>query len=413
MKLTKKEKYLKDSGRSIDTINFCKECGVKSDHIAWFVDRIEKDSFDISKESSKEDIEKILKFFKKDRKAKNEYNKSIFDALSAANEVVETDLSIKSRILYNFDDGHYIINLSPKELLFEGFEMSNCVNDLRYMVENSRTAILALKDKGSKTICHLEINQYGSLGQHYQKANSTVTKKVWGYISEFFENNQDENFKQKMLENNLEILFSVTKDYETFFPIITSEIPTKYTVSVLDSENKSYSDFVKLKDYRIKEDSVFGMSKKVVMNFSEIKGYISQVKEKIEKSLDDFIKSIEMSKDNYLILNDETIKKIYGKKFHSNLDEKIKVTLHPESNVDDCFDLGDLQPNDPFQVYPNEADIRPVRAAVRAARDYQTNALNRVERLFSEEGECLEVEPLNEEGIPEEFLQILKKNIED
>lgn len=416
MKLTNKEQYLLKSGRSIDTIKFCKECGVKSDNIAWFVDRIEKDGFDISKPSSKDDIIKILNFFKKDRRAKDEYGKNIFKTLEAANEVIETEDNIKSRILHTFNDGHYIINLTHKELLYEGFEMSNCVNDLQYLVKTKKTAVLALKDKKSKTICHMEIGQNGSLGQHYQKANSIVSRKTWTYVNEFFQQNQDKDFYKKMKDNNLNILFSIRKDYDKFFPNILSEIPTKYTVSVLDSKNKSYSDFVALKEYSFLENNIFGINKDRVnfLEFSELKDYINKVKENINNSLNDFLSSIEMSKDNYFILNDEVIKRIYGKVFHSNLDEKIKSILHPE-DVKICEE-------DPFEVYPDypveqEPLPRPqqYREDYRAwggARLYNENEAyaniveKEVAKIFSEEEEC----EIKEGIIPEEFIKIINNN---
>ena len=65
---TKKEQFLLKNGRKQETIDFCKKCGITQEHIVWFVDRVEKDKFDINQVDSTKLIKKVFKSILRDNR---------------------------------------------------------------------------------------------------------------------------------------------------------------------------------------------------------------------------------------------------------------------------------------------------------------------------------------------------------
>ncbi len=328
MKLSKKEQYLIDNGRSLSTVEFCRSCQIKSDNIVWFVNRIEKDNFNIGLDNSKEKIKIVSELFKRNKGNKERFN-NIFDAIEYAEKEIEYDSNIESRIIYKFEDGHYILNLTEKELGHEGCLMSNCISESNYYyaVKNKNKAILALKDKKNKTLCHIEIDRAGTLCQHYQKANMPVNFERWKYINEFFKNNQDDYFFEKIKNSNLNNLYFIGRKSFNNIPTVNSVFPTKYSTSIFEEENKKFSSFIFIKEYA--NTNSYNLDSNKNMSIEDVEVELNNFKNFINNSIDSMLTSIKESKDNYFVLSDDVIKIIFGKTFF-NKESKIKNIIDNE-----------------------------------------------------------------------------------
>ena len=307
MKLTSREKFLLSNGRNIETIKFCKSLKVPQNHIVWFVDKIEKENFSINSEEVKKNIRLVVKLFNKNIKLKEDL-KSLKQAFFHASQFIESDESEKKRILYTFPDKSYIINLTPKELYFEAKFMRNCLNDLSSEVRRKDIAILSLKDKNSKTICHLQIGKNGNLEQHYEFANSNITLKTLEYINEFFE--KSEVFEEKLKQNKINKLYDINQ-YDFDFSI-TSKIPFEKKVSLFGEEldDKEFNT-IPLKTYN--QNNFFENDYKN-LNYDEVISTLKEMKENMIKSFENIIMQLEVSKENFFILNDEMYYRIFDKK---------------------------------------------------------------------------------------------------
>lgn len=396
------------------------------DNLVWFVDRIEKDNFKINSHNSKEKIKILLELFKRTKGYKEKFN-NIFDAIEYAEKNIEYESSVNSRILHKFSDGHYFINLTEKELGFEAFQMSNCVSEMSYSLRNKIKALIALKDSKHKTVCHIEIDRAGTLCQHYQKANMPVSFKRWEYINEFFKKYEDKEFYQKIKNSNLQNLYSINRSNFNNLPTINSIFPTKYSTSIFDSENKEFSSFIFLKEYSNTNTYKFDKNKR--MNIKEIEEELNNFKNYINKSLDEIILSIKNTKENYFVLSDEIIKKIYGKIFFDKNEkiefiinsEKYPMILMEEEGLD--FPIPIPVEDRRFGVEATEVlaednetlrDVRDVFIAMRrnAENIIQQEEDNIVEKEY--EDSCINEE--YECEAPEEICQVLQSyeiNIED
>jgi hypothetical protein len=361
MKLTSKEKFLLSNGRNIETIKFCKSLKVPQNHIVWFVDKIEKENFSINSEEVKKNIRLVVKLFSKNIKLKEDL-KSLKQAFFHASQFIESDESEKKRILYTFPDKSYIINLTPKELYFEAKFMRNCLNDLTSEVRRKDIAILALKDKSSKTICHLQIGKNGNLEQHYEFANSNISLKTLEYIDEFFE--KSEVFEEKLKQNKINKLYDINQ-YDFDFSV-TSKIPFEKKVSLFGEilDDKEFNT-VPLKTYN--QNSFFENDYKN-LNYNEVISTLKEMRDNMIKSFENIITQLEVSKENFFILNDEMHYRIFGKKqtilerfkcivdFHKE-PRKIQAALRPIRPFDETIDAIDEEWGD---VEFGEEDIFPV-----------------------------------------------------
>jgi hypothetical protein len=339
MKLTSKEKFLLSNGRSIETIKFCKSLKVPQNHIVWFVDKIEKENFSINSEEVKKNVSLVVKLFNKNIKLKEDL-KSLKQAFFHASQFIESDESENKRILYTFPDKSFIINLTPKELYFEAKCMRNCLNDLNSEVRRKDIAILALKDKNSKTICHLQIGKNGNLEQHYEFANSNITLKTLEYINEFFE--KSEVFEEKLKQNNINKLYDINQ-YDFDFSI-TSKIPFEKKVSLFgdDLDGKEFNT-VPLKTYN--QNSFFENDYKN-LNYNEAISTLKKMRDNMMKSFENIIVQLEISKENFFILNDEMYYKIFGKK--QKVLERFKHIV--DSYKDEPMKEERIAPNRPFNL---------------------------------------------------------------
>jgi hypothetical protein len=401
MRLNKKEQYLIEQGRSEDTIKFCKKCGIKSDNIVWFVNRIEKDNFDINLKDSEQDIKLVLSFFNREKQIKEKF-KTIQEAIRVAHLNVETEENIKSRILHTFEDGHYIINLSPKELPYEGHIMCNCVADMRGEVKEKMTAILALKDRKSKTLCHIEIGRLGNIKQHFSKANTIIKLEYWDYINKFFKIHEDENFINKVKEIGVEMVYDVRGDSKhQFLPYISSSVPTQYTSSIFDSKSKKFTSTMFIKEFantnKFTPETLFNV------HYGEVEEYLNKLKDFVSKSIDSLLESIKVSSDNFLILNDDMIKKIYGKLYYSK-DEKLeRLTESSDKKVN-------------FVAFANEPQLMPVNAAMRRPHVIMHDDNVDAEKHFvgiNEAFGSIEVpRPRMDFNTPEDFKNLIKEEVD-
>ena len=347
MKLSKKEQFLINSGRSIETLMFCKKFNINQKDIVWFVNRIEKE-FDEKLFNSKNfenNIKNVVRYFELNSHAHkiNTKKRSLKNVMKDASQNLENESSINSRILHKFNDGCFMINLTHKELGFEGIKMNNCLSDYRKAVENKEICILALKDKDSKTICHLEIDNNGCISQAFEKSNTELNYETFGYIQEFFKIYEDKNIYKRIKKLGIGTLYDINLSHlVNGVPIVESFFPTKLSKSLLN-EDKMAIDLNSCKKIRRYTNSSIKNSSKELEK-AGLKDTIKKIKEYkdyINKSIDNMILGIEQSYDNYFILSDEIIKKIYGKKTKP-LQIKIKEIITKKMNYRDleveCID---------------------------------------------------------------------------
>lgn len=351
MTTNKKEKFLIKSGRSIETINFCNKINVNQKDIVWLVNRIEKEYNKISLNSDdrptaifKNNIEKVVRYLDLSSVSHKNFIKKrgLQNAIKEANKNLEDQLSVQSRILHKFNDGYFIINLTHKELGFESIKMNNCLADYRKVVENKSVCILALKNKNSKTICHLEIDKNGCITQAFEKGNKELKCETFNYIQDFFKIYEDKNIYKKIKKLGLSTLYSVNLNRtNSNIPIVESFFPTKLSKSILDEDEISIDldSCKKIRNYvNSKVCSEYldkGSVKDVVKKLEEYKKYI-------ENNINNMILSIEKSHDNFFILNDEIIEKIYQKKPKS-ITLKLKEIIERKSIINDDYPMVEVE----------------------------------------------------------------------
>ncbi len=357
MTTNKKENFLIKSGRSIETINFCNKINVNQKDIVWLVNRIEKEYNKISLNSDdrtttifKNNIEKVVRYLDLSSVSHKNFIKKrgLQNAIKEANKNLEDQLSVQSRILHKFNDGCFIINLTHKELGFESIKMNNCLSDYRKVVENKSVCILALKNKNSKTICHLEIDKNGCITQAFEKGNKELKYETFNYIQDFFKIYEDKNIYKKIKKLGLSTLYSIDLNRtNNNIPIVESFFPTKLSKSVLDEDEISIDldSCKKIRNYvNSKVCSEYldkGDMKDVVEKLEEYKKYI-------ENNINNMILSIEKSHDNFFILNDEIIEKIYQKKPKS-ITLKLKEIIERKSIINEnTFD--NTTPEEPYRL---------------------------------------------------------------
>jgi hypothetical protein len=341
---TKKEQFLLKNGRKQETIDFCKKCGITQEHIVWFVDRVEKDKFDINQVDSTKLIKKVFKSILRDNKLKEIGN--LIKLIEYVDRFFEDDENVKSRILHSFDDKFHIINLTPKELNMEGQDMRNCVGDKDSEVKNKEYAILALRDEKEKTVCHFQVERNGSLSQHYGKANSTVKSKYWKYIIEFFKKYEDVNFVNEINKSQTSIKYTVNikeREYNSL-PIVESFLPTSYVVPLFRENDKQIISVKFLKDFVNTNDFNESIENS---NIEEVKNYLDKYKEYLNKSIDDLYNMVKESSENYLVLSDEIIKKIFGKVYMKPNEKNISIISNQDKMI-----LSYDEYNDYLEDYP-------------------------------------------------------------
>ena len=369
MTTNKKEKFLIKSGRSIETINFCNKINVNQKDIVWLVNRIEKEYNKISLSSDnrstaifKKNIEKVVRYLDLSSVGHKNFIKKrgLKNAIKEANKNLEDQSSVQSRILHKFKDGYFIINLTHKELGIESIKMNNCLAEYRNAVESKSVCILALKNKASKTICHLEINKNGCIVQAFEKGNRELKHETSNYIQEFFKIYEDKNIYKKIKKLGFSTLYSVDLGRtNNNIPIVESFFPTKLSKSVLDEDEISIDldSCKKIRNYvntKICSDNLNkGTLTDVIENLEEYKKYI-------ENSINNIILSIEKSHDNFFILNNEIIEKIYQKKPKSiTLKLKEIIESKPSLNEEeiDLHHVGELcEPDFPGLVETEPRD---------------------------------------------------------
>lgn len=344
---TKKEQFLLKNGRKQETIDFCKKCGITQEHIVWFVDRVEKDKFDINQADSIKSIKKVFKSILRDNKLKDIGN--LLKLIQYVDRFFEDEESVKSRILHSFEDKFHVINLTSKELNMEGQDMRNCVGDKDAEVKNKQYAILALKDEKGKTVCHFQIERNGSLSQHYGKANSTVKSKYWKYIVEFFKKYEDVNFVNEINKSQTSIKYTVNiKDRKyNSLPIVESFIPTSYNVPLFRENDKKIISVKFIKDFVNTNDFNESIQNS---NIEEVKNYLDRYKEYLYKSIDDLYNMVKDSSENYFVLSDEIIKKIFGKVYMKPNEKNISIISNQDKMILSYDEYDDYLENYPIPV---------------------------------------------------------------
>lgn len=346
-RLTKKEDFLVKGGKSLDTINFCKNLKVPKEHLVWFVDRIEKESFPIKSEKSKEYVALVLKMFSKDKKTKLK-SKTLSQAIFRACQMVETDDSESNRVLHKFPDGHYIIQITHKEAHFEGQSMRNCMSSKAVEIRNKDIAVLALKNKSSKTLSHIQIGKFGNMEDHFNFANSPVNFNCWKYINKFFEENKSLSFDKKLKDNGLNKIYSINQHHEGL--TVSSRLPYEKRVSFFDKSSEGDS-LEKFNSIFLKEHKYFHKiktNKKRLTNIEETISYIENEKKIMLNSFQELENALHLSKNNFFILNEKMYYTIFGKKIdtierfkslveYSSMDEQKSVTLDDATPIFEEF----------------------------------------------------------------------------
>lgn len=359
MKTTKKEQFLLNQGRKQETIDFCKDLKVPNNRFVWFCERIEKEGFDIKSSNFKEQIKKTLKLLNRT----NIFNDSdsLKELIYAADKFVETDENESSRILHKFKNGHYIINLSKKELFLEGEEMSNCVGG---MTINKKISILALKDKKNKTLVHFQVNNLGFLEQHYSKANSTVNLERWRYINEFFEIYKDKNFYEKISSIDLDINYRVKNESYNSLPVIEYFIPTMVTNSIFNSEEVKVNKVHYIKDF-VNTNKINNNKKEQYLNKDGVVSFLNDFKKYINQSIEEVLEFINISDKNYYNLNDFMIQKIFNIK-PPKLNEKIsKITNEYQSKMIIDYQEERMEGVEPIRYQEERVEAVPMRNTYR------------------------------------------------
>jgi len=401
---TKKQEFLLKNGRKQKTIDFCKDLKVESKHFVWICEKIEKEQFSIENEEFKKSFEKILILLNKT----NRYNniKSITKLIPLAERYVESKESVKSRILHKFKNGHFIINLSAKELFFEGLNMSNCINDLSGEVLDKKVGILALKDKEDKTLAHIQINKLGFLEQHYSKANTYISLENWKYIEEFFNLYKDESFFEIVNSTNIDVNYDISHRGYNFLPVIDYFIPTKFSSSISDLNKTSVDKKFYIKNF-VNNERI--NSKTQSLNKEGVFEYLSEFRNYINKSIDNMMDIIDITDKNYLVLKDEIIYKIFNSK-PKNVEEKISfVDVDEEHCKKEVFDNGNFemeQEMDEIGDFDVETDINPLEEKVRE----QDTVNEQEDKIMLSNLEDMDKEPILEEYI--EDSEFMEKNIE-
>ena len=391
MKLTNKEKHLIKSGKKIETINFCREIKVPSEHIFWFVDKLEKENFSLKSDSTRIGASLVLKMFQKSSKFKSNTN-SLKKAIFKASQFVETDESEKLRILETFDKGYYIQVLTHKELYFESRIMSNCVFEMSNEIKSKKIAILALKNSKSKTICHIQVGIDGNLEQHYQFANSEVEIDSWTYINNFFEKYKSIEIDEIMLQKNISKLYSLNNDSYIFN--VKSFLPTEKRISLLDNDIEDNYSIGKicLKEYRISSESTSKL-RSGLMSYDSIKLEIDSLKNKFLKNINDLEKSLEISEKNFFILNDDMYFKIFGKKtkYKTRL-----INLTSNSQLKSDAELDDTQPERRhYAITPRESQEEAFDDLFRTTQEEEVVSQLEEEVMMNELIKTEEVELIN------------------
>lgn len=316
-KLTKKEEFLIKSGKKMDTINFCKDLKVPKEHLVWFVDRIEKENFPIDSNKTKEHVGLVLKMFSKNKRMKT-HLKTLSQAVFKASQTVETDESESNRILHKYPDGHYIIQLTHKEAYFEGKSMRNCMANMSRQIQKKEVAILALKNKSSKTLSHIQIGICGNLEQHYNFANSPVNFSSWNYINEFFQKNKSLDFENKIKEKGLNKVYDIKSSYTGTGVTVYSKLPYEQRVSFFEDENKKLKN---VNSINLKEHNYFSTNiehhQNQQLNIDETICYLENLKKSMLNSFQQLQDALENSKSNFFILNEEMYYMIFGKKINT------------------------------------------------------------------------------------------------
>ena len=353
--MNNKESFLIKNGKSIDTIKFCKELNVGLKDLVWFVERIEKE-FDKDKLECKifrDSIEKCVNYFEKI----SPKNKSLLKKVSLKNVIIESERnienkeSVQSRILHTFKDGSFIINLTYKELGFESIEMRNCLADYKSVVKSGKVCILALKDKKSKTICHLEINKNGRVVQALERFNKNLKYKTFDYIQEFFKIYEDKKIYNKIKKLGFGTLYDLNfAKTVNGLPIVESFFPTRLSKSLLEEEGEMNIDLNSCKKINNYNYSIMDLDNLSKGSLKDVIKSLEDYKNYIDKNIQTIINTIKSSYDNYFILNDEIIEKIYNKK-PKTTESKLKSILEEDKIFNDrLFEL----PEPHFEINVNE-----------------------------------------------------------
>lgn len=321
-KLTKKkEEFLIKGGKKMDTINFCKDLKVPKEHLVWLVDRIEKENFPIQSEKAKEHISLVLKMFSKNKKMKTNL-KTLRQAVFKACQTVETDENESKRILHKFPDGHYIIQLTHKEAYFEGSSMRNCMSNMSSQIQRKEIAILALKNKSSKTLSHIQVGRFGNLEQHYNFANSPVNYNSWHYINEFFQKNKSLDFENKIKEQGLNKIYTINP---TGIGVsVQSRLPFEQRVSFFEDNNKKLLNSIHLKEHNYFPDERTDCYRNQ-LTIDETISRLENIKKSIINSFHQLETALQKSKGNFFILNEKMYYTIFGKK--ENTIERFKKII--------------------------------------------------------------------------------------
>jgi hypothetical protein len=90
-------------------------------------------------------------------------------------------------VVYQFEDGHAIVQVKPENLNAEGCSMGHCIGSYYDVVKSKKTKIFSLRNNKGKPLTTIEISQNNNIVEIKGRGNKTVSPKYRKYIIEWVE----------------------------------------------------------------------------------------------------------------------------------------------------------------------------------------------------------------------------------
>jgi len=311
-----KKKYLLESGYSKDLVDFVLK--TKSDkYLVYIVKCLHKHKNEFLNDGLTEELfNKIVLLNSYLEKTKASITDEKFISFFKGIQIEYKKIKeIKSKSLYKFKDGYFILNLFDQpNLLEEKEQMSNCIDTYLSKIRNKEVVVLALKDEMCKSIVHFEVYKNGSIKQIFEKANLPLKSNHWSYIVEFFNNNHKKINFQSILTHGFDFYWS-TNMFEggcDISCVLPKSVQTELTT---DGLVRKFTSGVEISKFSISthnkelKKSYLNVEKNKLINDLTIFG------ENINKKIKQLTKIISSTNPEQLYLSDEMKKKLFGDDF--------------------------------------------------------------------------------------------------
>jgi hypothetical protein len=169
--------------------------------------------------------------------------------------------------------------------------------------------------------------------------------------------NEDKNFINEIQKSNSSIKYSIDlndRQYN-YMPVIESYVPTAHVVTLFREEEKQVVSKKFLKDFVNTNDFNETIENSTI---EQVKEYLEKYKEYLNKSIDDLFNMVKDSSDNYLVLSDDIIKKIFGKIYLKPNEKNLSIISNQEKMILSYDEYNDYLEDYPIPVRDNY-DIEP------------------------------------------------------